>query len=101
MEFEKSLAAHDDKARFLSEQADELIAEENHMKNEVRAKRNDILNRLDRLKQAAKLRNLNLNESFKYFMFERDCEEMFAWISEKSKLAESKEYLEPANLQVN
>lgn len=98
-DFEKSLLAQEEKVRGLSEQADQLIVDENHMKNEIRSKRNDIQDRFERLKQKSESRNVDLLDQFKFYTFERNCEEMLVWLSEKIKLAKTTEYLEPANLQ--
>lgn len=100
-DFEKSLSANDEKFRNFSVYAEELIIEENHMKNEIRAKQNEVQDRFERLKQAAESRGLNLAELYAYFTFERNCEEILSWIAEKIKLAQTKEYLDPANLQVS
>lgn len=100
LEFEKSLLAHEEKMRYLSEQADELIVEENHKKNEIRVKRNEVQERFNQLKLAAQLRSLSLNERFKFYTFERNCEEMLAWMAEKLKLAQTDEYADPSNLLV-
>ena len=40
-----------------------------------------------------------LQEAFRYYMFERDCDELNGWVNEKFKIAKSEEYLDPSNLQ--
>jgi spectrin alpha len=51
------------------------------------------------LQEAAERRQFTLTEAFKYFMFERDCDELNGWINEKFKIAQSEEYMDPSNLQ--
>lgn len=98
-DFEKSLLAQEEKARLLEDAADRLVETESYMHEEIAARRDHLKERRRQLQEAAERRKSTLNEAFKYFMFERDCDELNGWINEKFKIAQSEEYLDPSNLQ--
>lgn len=83
----------------LEEAADKLVETESYMHQEIGNRRDHLIARRRMLQEAAEKRKFNLNEAFKYFMFERDCDELNGWINEKFKIAQSEEYLDPSNLQ--
>ena len=100
-DFEKSLAAQEEKAKYLEDAADRLVNSEpkNYAHEEIARKRDYLKERRSLLQQKADQRRLILQEAFKYYMFERDCDELNGWINEKFKIAQSEEYLDPSNLQ--
>ncbi len=51
------------------------------------------------MQQRADQRSIQLQEAYRFFMFERDCDELNSWINEKFKIARSEEYQDPSNLQ--
>ena len=52
-----------------------------------------LLQRRDILYQKSSIRREKLEESYKFQMFERDCDETKIWINEKMKAASDENYL--------
>lgn len=100
-DFEKSLAAQEEKAKNLEEHAENLINDDtkNFAREEIETKRNYLRDRRSTMQTKASQRRVILQEAQKYYMFERDCDELNGWINEKFKIAKSEEYLDPSNLQ--
>lgn len=100
-DFEKSLAAQEEKAKYLEEIADKLITDENknYAREEIETKRDYLQSRRSAMQKKANERKTVLQEAFRYYMFERDCDELNGWVNEKFKIAKSEEYLDPSNLQ--
>jgi spectrin alpha len=100
-DFEKSLAAQEEKAKYLEEIADKLIDDDNknYAREEIETKRDYLRDRRSAMQTRADQRRTVLQEAFRYYMFERDCDELNGWINEKFKIAKSEEYLDPSNLQ--
>lgn len=100
-DFEKSLAAQEEKAKYLEEIADKLIDDDNknYAREEIETKRDYLRERRSAMQTKADQRRTVLQEAFRYYMFERDCDELNGWINEKFKIAKSEEYLDPSNLQ--
>lgn len=98
-DFEKSLAAQEEKIKALDEFASKLIENEHYAHDDVAGRRDQLLQRRDRLYEAAQLRRHLLEESYKFQTFQRDCDETKSWINEKLKTASDENYLDPTNLQ--
>jgi spectrin alpha len=99
-DFEKSLAAQEEKIKLLDEFATKLIENEHYAADEVAARRDALLQRRNGLYEKATRRRAALEESYKLQTFERDYDETKIWINEKLKAASDYEgYLEPTNLQ--
>ena len=97
-DFEKSLAAQEEKAKYLEEKANELV-DNNYASDEIAKKRDYLKQRRDQMQERAQRRHEILDEAKRYYEFERDCDELNGWINEKFKIAKSEEYLDPSNLQ--
>ncbi|KAL3872184.1 hypothetical protein ACJMK2_040130 [Sinanodonta woodiana] len=98
-DFEKSLLAQEEKIKALDEFATSLIEKEHYAADDVAARRNQLLQRKKYLHEASARRRQRLEESYKYQLFERDCDETKGWINEKLKTASDESYLDPTNLQ--
>lgn len=99
-DFEKSLAAQEEKIKLLDEFATKLIESEHYAADEVAARRDALLQRRNGLYDKATRRRLALEEAYKLQTFERDYDETKIWINEKLKAASDYEgYLDPTNLQ--
>ncbi|KAK3088368.1 hypothetical protein FSP39_018301 [Pinctada imbricata] len=98
-DFEKSLAAQDEKIKMLDEFATRLIETEHYAHDDVASKRDQLLERRNVLYESSARRRQLLEESYKYQTFERDCDETKGWINEKLKTASDESYLDPTNLQ--
>ena len=98
-DFEKSLAAQEEKAKYLEENAARLIETRNYSYEEIERKINYLKEIRAALQQKSEQRRLMLQEALKFYAFERDSDELTSWINEKFKIAQSEEYLDPSNLQ--
>lgn len=98
-DFEKSLAAQEEKTQRLDDIANKLVDNGHYAAADVNQKRNDLLVRKSNLEERAKLRKSSLDDSHNYQLFDRDADEIKAWIVEKLKTASDENYKEPTNLQ--
>ena len=97
-DFEKSLAAQEEKIKALDEFATKLIEGEHYAAQDVAQRRQLLLERRNSLMDKSKARRNNLEDSYKLQQFERDCDETKGWINEKIKIATDDSYLDPTNL---
>ncbi|XP_041369234.1 spectrin alpha chain-like isoform X2 [Gigantopelta aegis] len=98
-DFEKSLAAQEEKIKALDEFATKLIESEHYASDDVAQRINLLLQRRNLLHERSASRRQLLEESYQYQVFERDCDETKGWINEKLKTASDENYLDPTNLQ--
>ena len=98
-DFEKSLAAQEEKVKALDDFASKLIEGQHYASDEVAVRRSALLDRRNALLEKSKKRKANLDKSFQLQQFERDCDETKGWIMEKLKAASDESYLDPTNLQ--
>lgn len=98
-DFEKSLAAQEEKIKALDEFASKLIESEHYAHEDVAARRDQLLDRRNKLYKKSGERREMLVAASKYQMFERDCDETKGWINEKLKTASDESYKDPTNLQ--
>ncbi|XP_021352010.1 spectrin alpha chain-like [Mizuhopecten yessoensis] len=98
-DFEKSLAAQEEKIKLLDDFATKLIESEHYAQDDVAARRDQLLTRRTALYEGSANRRQMLEESYKLQTFERDCDETKGWINEKLKTASDESYLDPTNLQ--
>jgi len=97
-DFEKSLAAQEEKIKALDEFATKLIEGQHYAAEDVAERRAMLLERRAQLLEKSGVRKTMLEDSFKFQQFERDCDETKGWINEKLKVATDDSYLDPANL---
>lgn len=98
-DFEKSLAAQEEKIKLLDDFATKLIQNEHYAHDDIAVRRDQLLMRRNNLYQTSTERRQLLEESYKLQTFERDCDETKGWINEKLKTASDENYLDPTNLQ--
>merc|ERR1712020_871440 len=98
-DFEKSLAAQEEKIRALDEFATKLIEGQHYAAEDVAQRRALLLERRALLMEKSAVRRTMLEDSYKFQQFERDCDETKGWINEKLKAATDDSYLDPTNLQ--
>ncbi|CAH1785763.1 unnamed protein product [Owenia fusiformis] len=98
-DFEKSLAAQEEKIKALDEFATKLIENEHYAADDVAQRRDALLARRNALYEKSTLRRHMLEESYRYQIFERDYDETKGWINEKLKTASDESYMDPTNLQ--
>merc|ERR1719278_1300751 len=97
-DFEKSLAAQEEKVKALDEFASKLIEGQHYAADDVAQKRALLLERRSALLDKSAQRKSMLQDSFNYQQFDRDCDETKGWINEKLKVATDDNYLDPTNL---
>ncbi|CAG0916965.1 unnamed protein product [Notodromas monacha] len=97
-DFEKSLAAQEEKIKALDEFASKLIESQHYAADDVAQRRASLLERRSGLLDKSGNRRVMLDDSFKLHQFERDCDETKGWINEKLKVAQDDSYLDPTNL---
>lgn len=98
-DFDKSFAAQAEKINSIDEYANRLIDSNHYASDEVRDRRDAIVERRKNIMELSKARRLKLEESRKLQQFERDCDEVKSWITEKLKIAKDESYKDPTNLQ--
>ncbi|XP_032521109.1 spectrin alpha chain isoform X1 [Danaus plexippus] len=97
-DFEKSLAAQEEKIKALDEFATKLIEGQHYAADDVAQRREMLLERRAALLEKSSQRRALLEDAYKYQQFERDCDETKGWINEKLKFATDDNYLDPTNL---
>uniref|UniRef100_A0A0K2TMK4 Spectrin alpha chain n=1 Tax=Lepeophtheirus salmonis TaxID=72036 RepID=A0A0K2TMK4_LEPSM len=97
-DFEKSLAAQEEKIKALDEFATKLIKGQHYAADEVAQKRALLLERRALLLEKSAQRKAMLHDSLCFQQFDRDADETKGWINEKLKVATDDSYLDPTNL---
>ncbi|XP_071033294.1 spectrin alpha chain [Parasteatoda tepidariorum] len=97
-DFEKSLAAQEEKIKALDEFATKLIEGQHYAADDVAQRRAALLERRSALMEKSDIRRAMLEDSYRLQQFERDCDETKGWISEKLKTATDESYLDPTNV---
>eukprot|EP00051_Salpingoeca_urceolata_P021153 m.326944 g.326944 ORF g.326944 m.326944 type:complete len:2477 (-) comp19745_c14_seq3:188-7618(-) len=98
-DFEKSLQAQEEKTKGLDECATRLLDYGHYDATTIDQRRNDVLERRNRLAELASARRFKLEESRKLQQFKRDTDEAEAWITEKLQTASDESYRDPTNLR--
>ncbi|XP_077298885.1 alpha spectrin [Arctopsyche grandis] len=97
-DFEKSLAAQEEKIKALDEFATKLIEGQHYAADDVAQRREMLLERRAALQERSSQRRALLDDAYRLQQFERDCDETKGWINEKLKFATDDSYLDPTNL---
>ncbi|XP_011311624.1 spectrin alpha chain isoform X1 [Fopius arisanus] len=97
-DFDKSLAAQEEKIKALDEFAGKLIEGEHYAADDVAQRRKSLLQRRSVLLVNSAERRRKLEDAYKLQQFERDCDETKGWVNEKLKFATDDSYLDPTNL---
>lgn len=98
-DFEKSLAAQEEKINALNEFATKLIEGPHYASEDVARRRESLLDRRRQLMTRSEERHNRLRESYRLHQFDRDCDEMVSWINEKLKTAKDESYLDSTNIR--
>ncbi|VDP10579.1 unnamed protein product [Soboliphyme baturini] len=98
-DFEKSLAAQEEKIKALDEFATKLIEGQHYAADDVSERRYALLQRRQSLLDKADRRRATLEDAYRLQQFERDCDEIMSWMNEKLKTAKDESYLDPTNIQ--
>lgn len=97
-DFEKSLAAQEEKIKALDEFATKLIEGQHYASDDVGLRRNALIDKRNALLERSAVRRATLENSYRLQQFERDCDETKGWIMEKLKTASDESYLDPTNI---
>ena len=97
-DFDKSLAAQEEKIKALDEFAAKLIVGGHYAADDVAQRQQMLLERRAVLLEKSAQRRRRLEDAYKLQQFERDCDETKGWVNEKLKFATDDSYLDPTNL---
>jgi len=97
-DFEKSLAAQEEKIKALDEFATKLIEAQHYAAEDVGEKRALLLQRRSELQDKSAKRRLALDDALHFHQFDRDFDETKGWLNEKMKVASDDSYLDPTNI---
>lgn len=79
--------------------ADQLISSGHYADREINDKKNQVIDRWEKLKEALIEQRSRLGESQTLQQFSRDADEIENWIGEKLQFATEESYKDPANIQ--
>ncbi|XP_061172689.1 spectrin beta chain, non-erythrocytic 5-like [Saccostrea echinata] len=97
-DFENTLLVQDEKLKDLDEMADKRIAEGHPDKDHIDKRRNEVLERRQKIKERAADRHNALLAAQGFQEFKRDADELSDWIKDKYKTATDESYRDLANL---
>ncbi len=97
-DFEKSLAAQEEKIKALDEFATKLIEGHHYAAEDVAEKRAMLLQRRSELQDKSAQRRIKLEDALNFHQFDRDYDETKGWLNEKLKIASDDSYLDPTNI---
>ena len=98
-DFDRAITAQEEKIEALQSFADQLIKSDHYDSSGIDAKRGQVLDRWQRLKEALLENRAKLGEAQSLQQFSRDADEMEIWISEKLQMALDESYKDPSNVQ--
>ena len=99
-DFDRAINAQEEKIAALENFADQLIAADHYDKEGVEEKRQQVLERWEKLKQAMLENRSKLGEAQTLQQFSRDADALECWITEKVQMAVDESYKDPTNIQV-
>ncbi|XP_071480964.1 spectrin beta chain-like [Diadema antillarum] len=97
-DFTKKLHLQEEKIQGLRDMAAALLAKQHHAKNFIITRRDEVIDRRNKVKEKSKQRLHSLKESKEYLEFVRDADEISSWIAEKFAIADDESYRELTNL---
>lgn len=98
-DFDKAISSQEEKIGTLTALADQLVSTGHYASTAISEKRNQVLERWGRLKEALIEKRSKLGESQTLQQFSRDADEIENWMGEKLQLALDESYKDPANIQ--
>lgn len=97
-DFEKSMLTHTETVNKLDEFASKLIEAQHYAKEDIEKRRQSLLQRREALFGNSSQHRGMLEGSYQLQQFERDCDEVKGWITEKLKTAIDENYRDPTNI---
>ena len=98
-DFESTLVAQDERLKLFSEMANKLIDACHYDAEYINERRNQVLEKRQKVKERAGERKKALSKSLKYHDFKTSVDDMKAWISEKLETASDESYKDLTNLE--
>eukprot|EP00049_Salpingoeca_infusionum_P019358 m.361515 g.361515 ORF g.361515 m.361515 type:complete len:2425 (-) comp19658_c0_seq1:287-7561(-) len=98
-DFEKTLAAHADKAANLQRAAQKLMDQDHSQADTIKDKVAKVIERREKLDQLSQERKTKLQDSKHLQVFKRDADEAEAWMKEKLQTASDQTFKDPTNLR--
>ncbi|XP_064458376.1 spectrin alpha chain-like isoform X2 [Ornithodoros turicata] len=98
-DFDKAINAQEEKIAALAALADKLVSSDHYAGDDIKEKKDQVLDRWKHLKEALIEKRSRLGESQTLQQFSRDADEIENWIAEKLQMAVDESYKDPANIQ--
>ncbi|XP_071821753.1 spectrin alpha chain, non-erythrocytic 1-like isoform X5 [Apostichopus japonicus] len=98
-DFDKAIAQQESKINALASFADQLVNAGHYDGPYISEKKDEVLARWQKLKEALIEKRSKLGESHTLQQFSRDADEVETWIMEKIQVATDESYLDPSNIQ--
>jgi spectrin alpha len=98
-DFDRAIAAQQEKISALEAHADQLINQDHYDSDGIEDRKQQVLERWARLKEALLENRAKLGEAQSLQQFSRDADEIEIWITEKLQMAMDESYKDPANIQ--
>ena len=98
-DFDKAIGGQEEKMAQLQAFADQLVSSGHYASGKIDEKKNQVLARWEKLKEALIEKRSKLGESQTLQQFSRDADEIENWIAEKLQFATEESYKDPANIQ--
>uniref|UniRef100_A0A915I8Y9 SH3 domain-containing protein n=1 Tax=Romanomermis culicivorax TaxID=13658 RepID=A0A915I8Y9_ROMCU len=98
-DFDKAINSQQEKISALENFADQLIKANHYDADAIKSKRDQVLDRWARLKDALIDKRSKLGESQTLQQFSREADEIENWILEKLQVAQEESYKDPTNIQ--
>ncbi|KAL5013103.1 hypothetical protein ScPMuIL_011654 [Solemya velum] len=98
-DFDRAISSQQDKIQALQQFAEQLIVAEHYDSEAIAEKRDQVLERWAKLKDALIENRSKLGEAQSLQQFSRDADEMENWLQEKLQIAMDESYKDPANIQ--
>lgn len=98
-DFDKAISGQEEKMAQLTAFADQLISADHYASPKIDEKKQQVLKRWEKLKEALIEKRSKLGESQTLQQFSRDADEIENWIAEKLQFATEESYKDPANIQ--
>eukprot|EP00057_Strongylocentrotus_purpuratus_P010375 XP_011664849.1 PREDICTED: spectrin alpha chain, non-erythrocytic 1 [Strongylocentrotus purpuratus] len=97
-DFMKKFDLQEEKVKGLQDMAESLIAKQHYAKNFVGSRRDEVIERRNKVKERSEQRCKALKESQEHLEFVRDADEISSWLAEKFEIADDESYRELTNL---
>jgi spectrin alpha len=98
-DFDKALTSQEEKMAQLQAFADQLVSSGHYAEHEINDKKQQVIDRWEKLKDALIEQRSRLGESQTLQQFSRDADEIENYMTSKLQFATEESYKDPANIQ--